>query len=187
MLTDPTPSSAEQVLLSDSSFDPYLDAFNAPLFLEETPPNVKPFAYVMVLAVHSTGAAPSTIDQIMQIVNPDQFTKYTTMVLNSEEYRLAIQGRVGLKQRGLRKMTVDYNEVVTLKVKFNLCYHHFVHRHLTERVSGLNKLKGFNVTEFHVLTKPDPDGANMVGKVSVPNPSIMTIAMVCSLSPLNSP
>ena len=186
MLTDPTPSSAhlhqEQVLLSDSSFPPYLDTFNASLFLEETLPNIKPFGYVMVPAVHSTGASPSTMDQIMQIINLDQFTKYTTLVLNSEEYRLAVRGRVGLKQRGLRKITVDYNEVVTLKGKFHFCYRHFIHRRLTNGFSGLNKLKGFNVTEFHVLTKPDLDGVNMVGKVSIPNPSVMTLAMVRSLS-----
>lgn len=46
------------------------------------------------------------------------------------------------------------------------------------KVTGLNKLKGFNVTEFDILLQPGSDGANMVGKVFIPNPSVMTLEMV---------
>lgn len=51
----------------------------------------------------------------------------------------------------------------------------------TDRLLGLNQLKGFNVTEFRILLQPDPDGANMVGRVFVPNPSVKTLEMVSSL------
>lgn len=118
-LTDPTPSSIhlrqEEILHSDSEHHPRLDAFNASLFLEDTLPDIKPFAYVNVPPVHSTGAARILIDQNLQIADMRQFARYTALVLGSEQYRLGIRGRTGLKQGGFRKMTVDYNEVVTLK------------------------------------------------------------------------
>lgn len=119
MLTDPTPTSVhlrqEEVLYSDSSRHPHLDAFNASLFLEDTMPNIEPFTYVRVPAVHSTGAVPILIDERVQVADLEQFTRYTKLVLGSEEYRLAIRGQTGLHLRRLPGTTVDYNEVVTLK------------------------------------------------------------------------
>ncbi|KAG8531396.1 uncharacterized protein KY384_003025 [Bacidia gigantensis] len=43
--------------------------------------------------------------------------------------------------------------------------------------TGLNQITGFNVTSFSIKLTPDPDGANMVGTVLLPNPSVLTIAM----------
>ena len=43
---------------------------------------------------------------------------------------------------------------------------------------GLNKLTGFNVTNFTIELNPEPDGTNMVGTVYIPNPTVMTISMV---------
>ncbi|KAI9886386.1 MAG: hypothetical protein M1823_001775, partial [Watsoniomyces obsoletus] len=161
-LLNPTPSSIqlrqEEILRSNARQHPRLDGFQASLFLEDTLPNIQPFAFVNVPPVHSTGAARITIDQQLQIADMRQFTRYTALVFGSEEYRLGIRGRTGLKQKGFRKMKVDYNEVVTLK--------------------GLNRLKGFNVTEFRILSRPAPeDGANMVGRVMIPNPSVMTLEL----------
>ena len=42
---------------------------------------------------------------------------------------------------------------------------------------GLNGLSGFNVTQFEIKLTPEPDGANMVGTVYIPNPTVMTISM----------
>lgn len=47
----------------------------------------------------------------------------------------------------------------------------------TNGITGLNKLKGFDVTEFHILLTPK-NGRNMNGIVYIPNPSVMTIDMV---------
>ncbi|KAI9794177.1 MAG: hypothetical protein M1816_006102 [Peltula sp. TS41687] len=161
VLTDPTRDSfhlrLEELLHSDSNYHPILDAFNASLFLEDTMPDIKPFALIEVPRIRSEDVTPITIDQSVGIADLDQFTRYTKLVMNSEEYRLAIRGSTGLHQKGLRKINVDYNEVVTLK--------------------GLNKLRGFNVTEFSILLQPGPDGANMVGKALIPNPSVMTLEM----------
>ena len=49
---------------------------------------------------------------------------------------------------------------------------------------GFNKLAGFAIPFFTIKLAPDPDGTNMVGEVYIPNPTVMTIAMVTSsLSP----
>jgi len=50
--------------------------------------------------------------------------------------------------------------------------------------AGLNKLNGFNVTAFSIELTPEADGTNMIGTVYIPNPTVMTIAMV---RPLPSP
>ena len=42
---------------------------------------------------------------------------------------------------------------------------------------GLNGLAGFTVTDFSIKLIPEPDGANMIGTVFIPNPSILTISM----------
>ena len=42
---------------------------------------------------------------------------------------------------------------------------------------GLNGLAGFNVTSFSIKLIPEPDGANMIGTVYIPNPSVLTITM----------
>ncbi|CAO1602540.1 hypothetical protein XANCAGTX0491_006150 [Xanthoria calcicola] len=45
-------------------------------------------------------------------------------------------------------------------------------------MKGLNGLAGFNITSFSIKLLPDPvDGANMVGTIYIPNPSVMTITM----------
>lgn len=161
VLSDPSSNSLhlrqDEILHSDSGRHPHLDAFNASLFLESSLPDIRPFGYVTVPAVHSTGAVPVIVDQDVDIVDMEQFTRFSKTILGAREFRLAIRGRTGLKQTGLPKMTVDYNEVVTLK--------------------GLDRLQGFDVTEFRVLLEPEEDGANMVGEVSIPNPSVLTIEL----------
>lgn len=52
--------------------------------------------------------------------------------------------------------------------------------------TGLNKLKGFDVTDFHILLKSVND-RNMNGTVYIPNPSVMTITMVRFHSTLKHP
>jgi hypothetical protein len=44
-------------------------------------------------------------------------------------------------------------------------------------VTGLNGLAGFAVTNFSILLETQPDGANMIGTVYIPNPSVMTVEM----------
>jgi len=158
-ISDPTPSTVHLKLVSvarsNSSYHPTLDAFRAALFLEDTEPNIIPFGYVEIPKTKVEHETTITVDQTLNVTNMDQFIAYNKLVMNSDEFRIAIRGRTGLHQKGLSKINVDYNKVVTMK--------------------GLNKLSGFNITEVQILTTNEPDGSNMNGTVSIPNPSVLTI------------
>jgi len=142
---------------SHSSFHPKLDSFNASLFLESSEPDIKPFAYMQIPAVKADDETTIDIDQELQIADMDQFIAYNKLVVNSEQYRMAIRGRVKVKQSGLPKTTVNYNKVVTMK--------------------GLNRLSGLNITSTKILLDPESDGTNMLGNVTIPNPSVMAVNM----------
>lgn len=47
----------------------------------------------------------------------------------------------------------------------------------TNPLLGLNKLAGLNISDVRILAGDQilPDGSNLVGNVSVPNPSVMTL------------
>lgn len=57
--------------------------------------------------------------------------------------------------------------------------------------TGLNKLDGFNVTDFSIKLTAESDGTNMIGTVYIPNPTVMTLTMVLtfpsSFPPNNAP
>ncbi|KAF2498399.1 hypothetical protein BU16DRAFT_456144 [Lophium mytilinum] len=159
IVTDPTPSSVHLKLVtvarSDSSFHPTLDAFDAALFLESTEPSITPFGYVTIPKTKVGHATTIVVDQTLNVTNKDQFMAYTALVIGSDEFRIAVRGRTGLHQKGLSKIDVDYNKVATMK--------------------GLNRLAGFNITEFQILLTPEADGSNMNGTVSIPNQSVLTL------------
>ncbi|KAI9757284.1 MAG: hypothetical protein M1835_000660 [Candelina submexicana] len=159
-LTNPTTDSFDlelkTVVRSDNRYHPHLDAFNASLYLNNA--DGKPFSYIQIPAVHATEEALSTSNQTVKIADlSSQFADYASVVLAREQYNLIVKGRTDLHEMRFPTTTVDYNKQVTLR--------------------GLNGLKGFNVTSFQILVKPEPDGANMLGKVYIPNPSIMTLEM----------
>lgn len=104
-----------QSIHSDSSLHPRLDAFSPIIFLADTLSNPKPIFSIDIPALVVRYETNIPIDQHVQIQDLNEFNRYVATVLGSEEYRLGVRGRTGLKQKGLRKMTVDYNEVVTLK------------------------------------------------------------------------
>jgi len=159
IVTDPTPNSVHMKIVnhahSDSMYHPTLDGFRAALFLEDTLPDIKPFGYIDIPPVKVEKDFIITVDQTMQIEDMNQFIKYNLLVMGSKEFRVAVRGRTGVHQPGLRKIDVNYNKVITMK--------------------GLNKLEGFNVTHFDVKLAPEDDGTNLVGTVSIPNPSLLTI------------
>ncbi|KAF2146601.1 uncharacterized protein K452DRAFT_314850 [Aplosporella prunicola CBS 121167] len=142
---------------SHTSYHPDLEAFNASLFLENTEPDIKPFGYITIPKTHVESNNKINIDQELPVTDMDQFFAYNKMVINSEEFRLAVRGKPKLKLGGLPKYKVNYNKVVTMK--------------------GLNKLAGFAITSAQVKLKPEPDGATLLGKVSIPNPSVLSIEM----------
>jgi len=142
---------------SKSMYHPWLDEFKAALFLENTEPDIKPFGYITIPRMQATATARVTVDQVLDIVDSDQFAAYNLLVLKSETYRVALRGRTGLKEGSFPKTNVNFNKVVTSK--------------------GLNGLKGFQVRNITLSLLPEADGTNMRGQVYIPNPSPMTIQM----------
>jgi hypothetical protein len=118
-VTSPTPNSVHLLMNttshSDSSYHPQLYPFRAALFLEDTEPDIKPFGYLDMPAVKAAKTVTIVVNQDMEIADQDQFARYNKLVLTSDTYRVAIRGRVPLKEGGLPKTTVDFNHVVTSK------------------------------------------------------------------------
>ncbi|KAI4130238.1 MAG: hypothetical protein LQ338_001853 [Usnochroma carphineum] len=158
-LSNPTPDSfhleQDALLTNHNRYHPRLDAFNASLSVGGS--EDKPYAYVELPAVHATDTTTTHVNQDVQIVNMDAFVDYTTQLLIKDSVDLVIKGRTKLHEMRLPTTTVDY--------------------HKTAHLKGLNGLAGFNVTSFSIKLIPEPDGANMVGTVYIPNPTVMTITM----------
>ncbi|KAI9784120.1 MAG: hypothetical protein M1839_002624 [Geoglossum umbratile] len=160
IVIEPTKNSVrlqqEAFLHSSSIFTPTLDAFPVALFLENTEPNIKPFAYLQLPRVHSSKSTPVNLDQTVSITDIDQFSEYTKAVMNNEKVRLALRGRTVLRLGKLPPATVNYNEVL----EFN----------------GLNKLSGFDILTAHIVASTN-GGPNLIGTASIPNPSYLTLQM----------
>ncbi|KAJ5591318.1 hypothetical protein N7450_005290, partial [Penicillium hetheringtonii] len=157
VISDPTPESFQlnqtQVIGSDSSYHPKIYAFDAAVSLAGAAAS---FATVRVPSVKSEDGAKVEVLQKVDLGDIGAFGDYAKAVMLQEEVALNIYGKPDLQQGSLPKITVTYNKTVTMK--------------------GLNQLKGFDVTDFHILTKKE-NGRNMKGTVYIPNPSVMTIDM----------
>jgi hypothetical protein len=106
---------------SKSPFHPWLDPFRAALFLEDTrQPNgdIKPFGYIDIPRLKATATARIQVDQIMEIVDQEQFAEYNKRVMASETYRVGVKGRTGLKEGSFPKTHVNFNKVITSKGEF---------------------------------------------------------------------
>ncbi|KAJ5758843.1 hypothetical protein N7520_005999 [Penicillium odoratum] len=156
VLSDPKPESfvlnQTQVIGSHSSYHPKIFAFNAAVSLL----GAATFATVNVPEVKSKNGAVVDISQTLDLSDADAFADFCTTAMVSEDLSLNIYGKPKLQQGSLPKVTVTYNKTVEMK--------------------GLNKLKGFDITEFHILTTT-VNGRNMNGTVLIPNASVMTLPM----------
>ncbi|KAL8788554.1 MAG: hypothetical protein Q9213_001627 [Squamulea squamosa] len=142
-------------LTNHNKYHPRLDAFNASLSVGGA--EDKPYAYIQLPEVHATETTYTHVDQEVQITDMDAFIDYNTQLLTKESVDLVVRGRTKLHEMRLPVTTVDYHKTIHMK--------------------GLNGLSGFNVTSFSIKLTPEPDGANMVGEVLIPNPSVLTISM----------
>ncbi|KAL8721541.1 MAG: hypothetical protein Q9225_001795 [Loekoesia sp. 1 TL-2023] len=143
------------LLTNHNNYHPRLDAFNASLSVGGS--EDKPFAYVELPAVHATETATTHIDQDVQIVNLDAFIDYNTQLWTKNSVDLVVKGRTKLHEMRLPTTTVDYHKTLNLQ--------------------GFNGIPGFNVTSFSIKLTPEPDGANMIGTVYIPNPTVLTLTM----------
>ncbi|RJE22195.1 hypothetical protein PHISCL_05481 [Aspergillus sclerotialis] len=162
-ITDPTPDSFHlnqtQVLGTDSMFHPHFYEFNATARLSGSK---KPFTVVQIPPMKANDGTVINVDQDVDLEG-DAFGDFSTAIMLNKEVDMNLFGRPRLKQGALPKIGVVYNKTVTIK--------------------GLNKLEGFNVTNYHITVDPDPFGNSMNGTVSIPNPSVLTITMVSRSPP----
>ncbi|KAH7408221.1 hypothetical protein DE146DRAFT_365777 [Phaeosphaeria sp. MPI-PUGE-AT-0046c] len=143
----------ESVIRSGSSYHPTVDAFNAALSLE----GQEPFLHIDIPEAKSEAETHISVDQAVKFSTLKAFSEYTKTVLGAEKFNVYLNGKTKVHLKGLPAMDVDYNKVVEMK--------------------GLNKLSGLNITDIKILTGTAklPDGSNMLAKVYIPNPSVMTL------------
>ncbi|KAJ5780341.1 hypothetical protein N7457_005501 [Penicillium paradoxum] len=157
IVSDPTPESIQleqfQIIGTDSPFHPKIYEFDAEVSLSGAS---TPFGTVVVPAVKSKDGAEVHVEQKLDLTDVDAFGEYNKAVMLNEEFSMNVYGKPGLKQGALPKTTVTYNKTVTMK--------------------GLNKLKGFDVPEFHIIYPPK-NGIGLNGTAMIPNPTVMTITM----------
>ncbi|KAK5459886.1 hypothetical protein LTS15_004015 [Exophiala xenobiotica] len=142
------------VFLSNSSLHAKLYAFEADLCLENSD---TPFAQLSIPATEAANGTKARVVQRVPIKNKDQFFAYAKTQILSEEYVVYLKGKGDLKYGKLQKTNVKYNDKITMK--------------------GLNGLKGFNVTDFELITTSHPSDYNANGTVLIPNPTVTTYEM----------
>lgn len=116
VITDPRPNvlhlRVKQVVGTDSAFTPVLDAFEADLTLEGAEES---FGVLEVPSIKATDGVIAEIDQELDLENLDAFTEYTTAVMLQEYVEFNVYGETGLRQGSLPKITVNYDQQVTMK------------------------------------------------------------------------
>ncbi|KAL3417550.1 hypothetical protein PVAG01_10560 [Phlyctema vagabunda] len=160
---DPTPNTISLtqlgVLHNPSTFTPTLDAFNATLSLVTggVVANTS-FFNIEIPKIHAKGDTDVPIrNQLITVTDMDQLTQYCIAVLQNEEVTTHLDGRTKLHLGALPTVKVNYRESTTYK--------------------ALNGLKGFNVTDALIDLSVRAGQPNFRGNASIPNPSVMTIAM----------
>jgi Protein of unknown function (DUF3712) len=165
VMTNPTPDSfhlvQDAVVESSTSFHPRFESFNLSLFLEDTEPHIIPFAILTTPSVVAGTSTPLHIEQDVLIQNKSEFTRFSKLMINSETLRLGARGDPVLHEGGLPVRKFHFNKAPQLQ--------------------GLNGLKGSRMSHFEILSKPQADGTNFLASLYIPNPSIVTLEMVCIL------
>jgi len=158
---DPTSTSVHLNMvnkaISHTIFTPTLDAFDADLFLESTLPNYKAFGTITIPGMHVMKEINTTIDQVMQIKDMEQFSAYNTIVSQSENFKVAMKGKTKLHLGALPVVEVIFSKVISMK--------------------GLNSFKGLTVDVQNLTATHFEDGSNMKGTINLPNPSVMTLTI----------
>lgn len=117
IITDPTPDSVHLHMVSishsNSSYHATIQGFNGSLFLEDTEPNIIPFAYIQIPTTQSLSTKYIVIDQTLNIANMDQFIAYNKLILTSQNYRVAFRGKTTINEGAYPAAHVDFNKVVT--------------------------------------------------------------------------
>lgn len=123
-ITDPKPDSLgvkiTQVIGTDSSFHPLIDAFEADVSLKGSD---DPFTTLSVPSIKAEDGAKSTIEQTLELKDSsDAFAEYSKAVMQKEEVELVISGKTDLQVGKLPKTGVDYDKTVKMKGTLKFSY-----------------------------------------------------------------
>ena len=140
-------------ITNTAPYHPQLDAFNATIALEGS----QPYASIEIGHMHAQRTTIAIVDQDVVLTDVDAFTDYNKAVLNQETVSLAINGKTTIHEMAFPATSIKYAKSTSMQ--------------------GLNKLAGFAVLNFQIKIIPEADGSNMVGNVSIPNPTVMTLSM----------
>lgn len=184
-LTNPSPTSfhMKQVtrLNSTSQYHPWLDPFNASLSLAGS----SSYGQILLPGTQSLDSQFIIIEQDVQITDMAAFTAYNVALLGNAGVTVAVDGQTLLHEGAFPASTVNFNKRVAMKGEFSgVLFDSDIM--LISAFSGLNGLKGFNVTQFQLSLVPLPDGSNINGTVYIPNTSSLTFDLVSAV-PFSQP
>lgn len=158
VFSNPSPSSIHinqtQVLGNKAIYHPTIYGFNATIMLVGA---TVPLATVAIPQSVADDGAVINVNTDLALDNSDAVTDFTKAVLGTESFELNFYGRPQLKEGPLPTSTVTFNKTVTM--------------------NGMNGLQGFELQNIMISLTPAEDGTNMNGSVSIPNPSVITVAM----------
>jgi hypothetical protein len=162
---NPTPNTVtltqKAILHSPSIYTPTLDPFNASLWLVTNGTFASaPMNQLLMPTIHATHPTSnaSVIGQTVAIENQDQITEFAKQLLTQVNVTTALTGKTKLHEGHLPVLNINFNTTVTY--------------------AGLNGLAGFNVTSPKVNLTAAPGEPNLSGFAFIPNPSVITVAMV---------
>lgn len=108
-------------------------------------------------------------------LNVEQWTKYVHSVVFMEHAPLSVRGKTHAFL-GKLKSFIKMNKNIPQSSKSRS--HRPVHcKRLTH--PALNKFSGFSIEDSTVILPPREDGTNLIANATLPNPSVMTLEIVC--------
>lgn len=150
-------------LHNPSIFTPTLDAFTAGLWLVTNgtfgPDQFTSIDFPVIHALHPNTNV-TTLNQVLQITDSDQLAEYAIQVISQENVTTALVGQTNLHEGALPVTHIRYNASTTYK--------------------SLNGLQGFDTRDLAADLSAAFPKQNLKGTAYIPNPSVMTVEMVCT-------
>jgi hypothetical protein len=163
---DPTPHSITLTLAaainSPSMYTPTLDPFTADLWLlTNNTFGTAPFVSIDLPEIHIMHPISnvSSAHQVIPVLAIDELTDYAIALLTQEVVVTAMTGTTKLHEGKLPTVSINYNSSTKYK--------------------ALNGLEGFNATDLRFNFSAPAGTPNLVGNAYIPNPSMITVEMVC--------
>ncbi|OCK79487.1 hypothetical protein K432DRAFT_354827 [Lepidopterella palustris CBS 459.81] len=161
MMLNPTQNSILYSMVASvkvpKPFTVRLEPFTLSLFRSETLPHIIPYMKVTLPSMKLHGNATVRLDnQTATILNQPEFEAFLTNAVNSETFTMHARGETNA-YIGKLKAHLKLDKSISL--------------------NGLNTLKGFSIDNARAVLPPDSDGTNLVGNITLPNASLVTLAL----------